>query len=201
MRQRKVTRARPADEAGRRARLPRLAWIGWFAIAAAACTASPAPTASVEPAGILVVEVGEKVQAGPPTEELKVLLSDLLVMTENLGEDLGYPTYDAATGQIVVSVVTPRGRELIDGAGIKVPYRIRSVVHGAAELRRIQDDVTLLRAQGVPGADLIYATVPDYRDNRTMIVIRAASQPLLDALTARYPADALAVQVNPTGAP
>ena len=204
----KARRARSAHEAGRRARLPswrgrlsRLGWVCWFAIVAAACTASPAPSASVEPAGILVVEIGEKVQAGPPTEELKVVVSDLLVLAENHGDDLGYPWFDASTGEIVVSVATPRGRELIDAAAIKAPHRIRSVAHGAAELQRILDDATLLRAQGVPGAELIYATVPDWRDNRAMIVISASSQPLLDALKERYPADALAVQVNPTGAP
>jgi hypothetical protein len=97
-------------------------------------------------------------------------------------------------------VVTPKGQELIDAAGITAPHRIRSVAHGSAELERIKHDATFLLAQGVPGAELIYSTVPDWRDNRTMIVISAPSQPLLDALIARYPADALAVQVNPTGA-
>ena len=168
---------------------------------AAACTASPTPSPSGDPSGILFVEPGENVQAAPPTEELKVLLSEAQVLAENHGDDLGYPWYDAATGTLVLSAVTLNGRTLIDGAGITAPYRIRTVAHGAAELRRIQDDATFLRAQGVPGAELIYSTVPDWRDNRAMIVISATSQPLLDALTARYPPDALAVQVKPIGAP
>ena len=172
-----------------------------FALLAAACTTSPAPSASVGPPGILFVAPGEKVQAGPPTEQLKVVLSQALVLAENNGNDLGYPWFDATTGEIVLSVVTPRGRELIDAARLTVPYRIRSVAHGAGVLQHIQDDATFLRTQGVPGAELIYQTVPDWRDNRAMIVISAPSQPLLDALTARYPADALAVQVNPVGAP
>jgi hypothetical protein len=100
-----------------------------------------------------------------------------------------------------LSAVTPHGRDLIAGAAITAPYRIRSVAHGATELRRIQDDATFLHEQRVPGSELIYATVPDWRDNRAMIVISAPSQPLLDALIARYPADALAVQVKPIGAP
>jgi hypothetical protein len=168
---------------------------------AAACAASPTPSPSLDPAGILLVEPGENVQAAPPTEELKQLMSDALVLAENHGADLGYPWYDAVTGELVLSVVTPKGRTLIDGAGITAPYRIRAVAHGATELQRIQDDATFLRAQGVSGAELIYATFPDYRDNRAVIVISAASQPLLEALTARYPADALAVQVKPIGAP
>jgi hypothetical protein len=164
-------------------------------------TPSPAPSASVAPPGILFVEPGEKVQAGPPTEELKVVMSNAQVMADNNGDDLGYPWFDATTGELVLSVVTPHGRELIETAGITAPHRVRVVAHGAGLLRRIQDDATFLRTQGVPGAELIYQTVPDWRDNRAMIVISAMSQPLVDALTARYPADALAVQVNPAGAP
>lgn len=176
-----------------------------FAAVVAACTtapfASPAPSASLVTAGILLIQPGERVQTGPPTEELKQIMSDALVLAQNNGNDLGYPTYDETTGEIVLSVVTPHGADLIASAAISAPHRLRSVSHGAAELQRIQDDATFLRAQGVPGAELIYATAPDFRDNRAMIVISAASQPLLDALTARYPADALAVQVNPRGVP
>ena len=159
------------------------------------------PSASAGETGILFVAPGERVQVGPPTEELKILMSNAQVLAENHGDDLGYPWFDVGTGELVLSAVTPRGRQLIDGAGITVPFRIRSVVHGAAELERIKDDATFLRAQGVPGAELIYQTVPDWRDNRAMIVVSAMSQPLVDALAARYPADALAVQVNPTGVP
>jgi hypothetical protein len=186
---------------GLRRHVRRAAYAFWFAAVAAACTSGPSPSPSRDPAAVLFIEPGEKVQTGPPTEELKVVMSNLQVLAENHGDDLGYPWFDATTGELVLSVVTPRGRELIDGAGITAPYRIRSVAHGTAELRRIQDDATFLRAQGVPGAELIYSTVPDWRDNRALIVISAASQPLLDALTARYPADALAVQVKPPGAP
>jgi hypothetical protein len=182
-------------------RLRRVAVVCSLALVGVACTTPPAPSASAGPPGILFVEPGEKVQAGPPTEQLKVLLSQALVLAENNGNDLGYPWFDATTGEIVLSVVTPRGRELIDGAAINAPHRIRSVAHGAGMLQHIQDDATFLRTQGVPGSELIYQTVPDWRDNRAMIVISAPSQPLLDALTARYPADALAVQVNPAGAP
>lgn len=197
-----------ADGLGRRERprglrchLCRAAYVFWLAAMAAACTSGPSPSPSRDPAAVLFIEPGEKVQTGPPTEELKVVMSSLQVLAENHGDDLGYPWYDAVTGELVLSVVTPQGRTLIEGERISAPYRIRSVAHGAAELRRIQDDATSLRGQGVPGAELIYSTVPDWRDNRAMIVISAASQPLLDALIARYPADALAVQVMTRGAP
>lgn len=186
-----------------RHRLRAISYAWCVATVAAACTAAPTPTpsATANPAGILLVAPGEQVQAGPPTEELKVVMSSALVLAEANGNDLGYPWFDAATGELVLSAVTPRGLQLIAGAGIAARYRIRTVAHGTAELQRIQDDATLLRGQGVPGAELIYATVPDWRDNRAMIVISAPSQPLLDALIACWPADALAVQVKPRGTP
>ena len=77
-------------------------------------------------------------------------------LAEANGEDLGYPWVDPATDELVLSAVTPRGRELIEAAGISVPHRIRDVAHGAAELRRIQDDATFLNGQGVADAELIY---------------------------------------------
>ena len=122
-------------------------------------------------------------------------------LAEANGDDLGYPWVDPATDELVLSVVTPRGRELIEAAGITVPHRIRDVAHGAAELRRIQDDATFLNGQGVVDAELIYLTIPDFRDNRALIVISAMSRPLLDYLAEHYPADALAIQIDPGGAP
>ena len=41
-------------------------------------------------------------------------------------------------------------------------------------------------------------TIPDYRDNRALIVISEMSRPLLDYLAEHYPADAIAVQVDPS---
>ena len=172
-----------------------------FAALVVACADSPPPSASVDALGVLFIQPGERVQTAPPTEAGKQLMSDLLILAQNNGADLGYPSYDETTGEIVVSVVTPHGGDLITAARINAPYRIRSVAHGAAVLQWILDQSIDLRAQGVPGAELIYETVPDDRDNRAMIVISAPSQPLLDALVARYPADALAVQVTPIGVP
>ena len=167
--------------------------------AAATPSADVAPSANLDPSGILLVAVGEQVQAVLPTEALKVAFSQASELADANGADLGYPWFDASTGELVLSAVTPRGRVLVDAAGIKVPYRIRDVGHGAAELRHIQDDVTVLRSRGVPDSQLIYATSGDYRDNRTIIVISAMSRPLLEALAGLYPPDALAVRVNPAG--
>jgi hypothetical protein len=177
----------------------------WLAVGLAACTnpaptLAPSPTSNVDATGILLVEVGEEVQTGPVPRRLAMPFSDAMLLAETNGEDLGYPWIDPATGELVLSAVTPRGRDLILAAGITVPHRIRDVAHGAAELRRIQDDATFLDSQGVPGAELISMTLPDFRDNRALIVISAMSQPLLEYLAARYPVDAIAVQVDPDAA-
>jgi hypothetical protein len=170
------------------------------ALSVVACAGTPAsPPVNLDATGILFVSVGEPIQARPPNEAFAVAFSRALELAEANGDDLGYPWIDPSTGQLVLSAVTPRGRQLIEAASIALPHRIRDVLHGAGELRRIQDDVTFLRSRGVPGAELIYATVPDHRDNRALIVISAMSPPLLDALAALYPVDALAVRVNPAG--
>lgn len=160
-------------------------------------TIDPVPTSIVDPTGILLIDVGEHVQSGPLTEEIAVAFSDAMVLAEANGDDLGYPWIDPVSGELVLSVVTSRGRDLIEAASITVPHRLRDVAHGARELRRIQDDATFLNSQGVPGAELIYMTLPDFRDNRALIVISAMSRPLLEYLAEHYPADAIAVQVDP----
>jgi hypothetical protein len=173
------------------------------AVGSAPVAATPsraiAPSANLDSHGIMLVAVDEQVQAVLPTEELKMAFSQGLELAQANGTDLGYPWFDASTGQLVLSAVTPRGRALVDAAAIKVPHRIRVVGHGATELRHIQDDVTFLRSRGVPDAQLIYATSGDHRDNRTLIVISATSPALLEALAGLYPPDALAVGVNPAG--
>ena len=180
--------------------LRRLVGFAWIAASIVACsppTASPSP--SVEAAGILLVNVGEQVQARPASEDAAVALSRAIDLANANGDDLGYPWIDPASGALVLSAVTQHGRQLIDGAGISVLHSIRAAAHGAAELQRIQDEVTFLHSRGVAGSELIYATLPDQRDNRVLILISAPSPALLEYLANHYPPDALAVEVDPSG--
>jgi len=186
----------PAAPGGIRA-LARLALVAASVAACAGSPASPSPTAPEQ--GILMVNAGEQVQSKFTTEAVAQALSNATVLAEANGADLGYPWLDPGTGEIVLSVVTPHGLELVKAAGITLPHRTRRVSHGAAELQRIQDDVTFLHARGVPDSELIFATVPDHRDNRVLIMISAASPALLEYLASHYPADALAVEVDPGG--
>lgn len=191
---------RNADEGARG--LVRLVCV---AVALAACTSpaptlAPSPSANIDPTGILLVGVEEGVQIGPVPRRLANAFDGAMLLAEANGDDLGYPWIDPVSGELVLSVVTPRGRDLVDAAGITVPHRSRDVPHGIAELERIQDDVTSLGARGVPDAQLITTTLPDFRDNRALIVISAMSVPLLEYLARHYPVDAIAVQVDPDGA-
>ena len=161
-------------------------------------TVDPVPTSTVDATGILLVDVEEQVQAGPVTEEFADALGEAMLLAETNGDDVGYTWIDPVSGELVLSAATPHGRALIEAAGITVPHRIRDVAHGADELARIQDDVTFLGSRGVPDANLIFMTLPDHRDNRTLIVISAMSRPLLEYLAEHYPVDAIAVQVDPS---
>jgi hypothetical protein len=174
-----------------------------LAIAVVGCGGPPSPSATsaagnLDVTGILLVAPGEQVQGRPPNEAVAQAHSDAQVMAEANGLDLGYPWIDPATGELVLSAATVRGRQLIEAAGFAVPYRIRNVTHGFDLLERIKNDATFLGAQGVEGARLIFMTGPDHRDNRALIVISQMSRPLLDYLAGHYPPDAIAIQVDPT---
>jgi len=180
-----------------RAVLGALVVVVMAACAPPAPTFEPAPTSTFDATGILLVDPAEQVQAGPVTEDMADALVTALMLADTHGEDVGYPWIDDATGELILSAATQRGADLLQAAGIDVAYRIREVAHGAAEIRRIQDDVSFLGARGVPDAGLIAGTLPDHRDNRALIVISEMSRPLLDYLAGHYPVDALAVQIDP----
>lgn len=163
---------------------------------------TPEPTTVVDPSGILLVDVGEPVQGGPVVnEERAMAFSRLLDLAMAHRADLGYPFEDPGTHVLVISAATDAGRALAEeiGPGLGFPFRIRDVDYSQAELEQIGYDSTMLVAQGVPDADLIYEVIPDWRDNRTLIVIREKSQPLLEALAQRFAPDAIAIQVDPRG--
>jgi hypothetical protein len=163
---------------------------------------SAAPQGSSAPdfdaTGILLVRTGEQVQAAPRGEEMATALSNAIQLAEG-STDVGYPWVDPSTGGLVLSAVNATGRATIAAAGFTVPYTVRDVAHGGAELRRILDDVTFLGSRGVSKAELIYMTAPDHRDNRALIVMSAMDRSLLDYLAQHYPIDALAVEVDPSG--
>jgi hypothetical protein len=177
----------------------------WIATWVVGCSADVSPSVDTQPSGsfdqtgILLVDAAEQVQAMPPTEVLRLAFSQATEFAEANGKDLGFPWFDPSRGELVLSIATSHGRDLLVAANIAVPHRIRDVAHGVAELERIQHEATLLHSQGVPGADLIYATLPDHRDNRILIVITSMNRALLDSLAERFPVDTIAVQVNPSG--
>lgn len=174
----------------------------------ASATAMTSPAASpsadaLDPNGILLIQVGEQVQAIPANEPQAMAFDGLIRLAMAHPIDLGYPWIDPGSGELVLSAATVAGRTLLEatGATLEFPYRMRDVTYSHAELQQFQDDATRLVAAGVSDADLIYEIVPDQRDNKTMIVISEMSRPLLEALAERFPPDAIAIQVDPRGGP
>ena len=167
----------------------------WVAACGGPNATPPPSTVSASP-GILLVGAREQVQARPPNGNVAAAFDVAMQLARANGNDLGYPWIDPTSGALVVSLVTPHGRELVEQAGISVPYTTRRVAHGAAELLKIQDDATRLVDEGMPGAELIVETLPDQRDNRTLLRITSSSPELLQALATRFPAEALAVEVK-----
>jgi hypothetical protein len=174
--------------------------------AAASCPGLPSPTAPVsagntlDPTGILLVAVGEQIQSPAACDEGHNIAYDVILrLAMAHPTDFGYPWVDPMTNELVFSVVTDEGRALAEevGATLTFPFRTRDVTHSYAELQQIQTDVTYLSDEGVVDAELIYAVVPDHRDNRTMIVISKMTRPLLEELAKRYDPDAIAIQVDP----
>ena len=187
-------------------------------ILAAACSAPPPGATASESAGgeaatpsvpagsgkdVLRVAPGEMVQVGQHSEVLLHAVDQAFQFAQTHADDTGYPWVDPTSEELILSAATAQGRTLLEaeGAELGVPYRIRDVAHSVGELRQIQDDVTHLLAQGVPDAQLIYATLPDERDNLVLVTMSADSTALVDALARRFGAHAIAVQVDPTRGP
>ncbi len=168
-----------------------------LALLLAACGGPLGAASPTAPPVILMLSPGERVQAAPGEVFLGAAFNKMLRLAETNGDDLGYPWIDPSTGELIVSTVTETGRRLVLQAGMDVSYRFRTVAHGVKELQRVQDQATNLVTEGLPGAELIHETMPDHRDNRALLVIKANSDPLLQALATRFPEGTVAVEVSP----
>jgi hypothetical protein len=85
-----------------------------LAMSLVACGGSDTPSASASdaPSSILVVHVGEQVQAIPHGEIQANAFSKAMDLAQANGDDLGYPWIDPSSGELVVSAVTDHGREI-----------------------------------------------------------------------------------------
>jgi len=179
----------------------------------ASCSDEPSATESgsptdrgtfLDPSGILLVPLGEQVQAAAvKCETFNLAFDQSLLLAMAHPTYFGYPWLDPLTTEVLFSVATSEGRNLATELGptLPIPYAVREVDHTYAELQRIQNDVTYLRSEGVVDAELIFKVLPDQRDNRTLIVMSELSRPLLDELVMRFGAEAIAVQIDPNPPP
>ena len=175
----------------------------WDSAATPRSTVTPSASEGIGMGEIIRVAAGERVQSVPLNEDFAQAFAQAWTFTQDHPTDVGYPWLDPSSGELVLSAVSAHGETLLQAeiARFSVPVRIRQVTHSFAELQQIQEDVTHLYAEGVTDANLIYETSPDHRDNCTLITMSGESQPLLEALLQRFPADAIAVQVDPSRGP
>ena len=150
----------------------------------------------------------------PWPEGLKKAWAAALSLAEHNDPDgLGYPWVDQTSGAVVISVVNPAGRAAVDlwraaGAQAKGPktasiprpdvaVATRNAKFSYAQLQSIMDNATRLVVAGVPDADAIWATGPDFENNRIIITVDRQSPRLFAALAALYGTEAIAVRVDP----
>ena len=148
----------------------------------------------------------------PPSRALAQAWSDAQLLAQN-SADLGYPWADSTTGQLVIGTTTPAGDALVQrwiagGAQFHsqktidlprplIPVRTRSVEFSNRALETIKNDAIRLVQMGVPDADLIYKTEPDWENNRILITLSRQSDALLAALAGKYGTQAIAVRIEP----
>jgi hypothetical protein len=144
----------------------------------------------------------EAIQVRPADEEQASAFNAALELAYAHRDDLGYPWLDAASGVLELSFATGLGETVaanavdrLSASGLTV--RLRPAPASVAELDALADKVTRLNAAGVPGADRIWMTEPDQKNNRIIVTVSEAPDDLLDALAARFGTERIAVRIQP----
>jgi hypothetical protein len=156
--------------------------------------------------GIAVVGP-EAIQVRPADEDQAAAFNTALELAYAHRDDLGYPWLDAASGVLELSFATGLGETVAAAAVDRLSaggrtVRLRPAPASVAELDALADAVTRLNADGVPGADRIWKTEADQKNNRIIITVSEAPDELLDALAARFGTERIAVRIQgpPPGA-
>jgi hypothetical protein len=145
-------------------------------------------------------------QPHPRSEAEAQAISKAQDFAEAHPDEIGYPWLDPETGAIQLSAASQDGRALLNDvrasfvdADAKADISIRDAAFSLSQLNAISDDVTTLHAQGVPDADLIYASGPDFKANRIIIRVSSTSTKLFAELARRYGTEAIGVWIEPNG--
>ncbi|MEV0201522.1 S1 family peptidase [Nonomuraea sp. NPDC050691] len=116
-------------------------------------------------------------------------------LAEQHPDDFGEPWVDPETGQVVLGTVSGTGNRLAADQGKDVLRR--PVTRSKAVLEKIKDGAIGQPAADLPDAAAIRMTRIDAEHNRVIVTVNRATDAMLEALTARYGADAFAVEVDP----
>lgn len=155
----------------------------------AAALASAAPP----PGPVLLSPQPADVKTLP--EPTALALDTARKLAEQHPDDFGEPWVDPKTGQVVLGTVTGTGNRLAADQGKDVVQR--PVTRSKAVLEKIKDGAIGEPAADVPDAQAIRMTRIDAEHNRVIVTVNTTTDAMLQALTARYGADAFAVEVDP----
>jgi hypothetical protein len=166
----------------------------------------------IDVSGIQLVGAESKSIGPAPDAQLTEAWTALLHLAEG-GNDLGYPWIDVTRHQVVAGVTNAAGYSAIDrwksgGAAARNPrigalprpsviVATRDVSVGFDTLEGVKNDATRLVQAGVPDADAIYQTEPDWEHDRVVLTISRPSPALMNALAVRYGTEMIAVRLEP----
>jgi hypothetical protein len=206
----------------------RYAVIGLLALAVVCIRADTWPWPSVggqarHSTGIVLLGPIDYAAVEPFPDRLRRTWADAYTLAqEAYPDDFGRPWADLTTGEVVVTAATANGFEIARRwvqSGLRVPspkpggpftidlprpdvsVRIQTVHHSILGLQRLMDDVSELRRAGVPDADRIYSAGQDPEHDRIIIETDRVSDPLLEAIAARFGVDVIAVRIDPRATP
>ncbi|HWP64130.1 MAG TPA: hypothetical protein VNO86_11735 [Candidatus Binatia bacterium] len=165
---------------------------------------------STEPVGVTsngIAIVGpDAIQARPADEAQATAFNAALELAYAHRNDLGYPWLDPESGLLELSFASALGETVAASAvdqlsadGLTV--RLRPAPTSIGELDALADKITRLNVAEVPGADGIWMTEPDQKNNRIVVTVSEAPEELLDALAARFDTERIAVRIKPRESP
>ncbi|MEV0390444.1 S1 family peptidase [Nonomuraea sp. NPDC050643] len=126
-------------------------------------------------------------------EPVAQALDEARKLAEQHPDDFGEPWVDPETGQVVLATVTGTAGRLAAAQGKDVVQR--QVARSRAVLERIKDGA--IGQPDIPDGAAVRMTRIDAEHNRVIVTVNRTTDALLRALTARYGADAFAVEVDP----
>ncbi len=144
----------------------------------------------------------EAIQARPADEDQAGAFNAALELAYAHRDALGYPWLESESGLLELSFATGLGEAIAASAVDRLStggrrVRLRPAQASIAELDALADAITRLNATGVPGADRIWMTEPDQKNNRVVITVSEPNDELFSVLGSQYDPSLIAIRIRP----